>query len=280
MRNRLKRLVNSGPALGLVVTSVSSGTMPPVLVPHEEQPELLRILAELRFGLQIDLVDAAEPVEVVDVGAAEQRAERRVHVVQRHAGLEHLAAIDVGVDLRHGRAIERVDAPDLRPLARGLHEPRVCCARYSGDPPLRSWSCIVNPAPVPRPGMAGGPERDDARLGDLLRERPVQRRDHAVGVRSSVVPVVPRLELHEEEAHVRGVGAGQQRVAGDGVEALDGLVLRQDRLGLLHDRIGALERGRVGQQRVDQQIALILLRHEAARNALDERERSRSTARR
>ena len=34
----------------------------------------------------------------------------------------------------------------------------VCCARYSGEPPLRSCNCIVNPDPVPRPGMAGGPK--------------------------------------------------------------------------------------------------------------------------
>ena len=33
------------------------------------------------------------------------------------------------------------------------------------------------------PGDGGGPEGHDARFGNLLRERPVQRRDHAVGVR-------------------------------------------------------------------------------------------------
>ena len=121
-RNRLKRFVNSGPAPGLVVISVSSGTMPPALVLHEEQPELFRIRPELRLGLDVHLVHAAEPVEVVHVGAAEQRAERGVHVVQLHAGLQHLAAIDVGVDLRDRRPIQRADASDLRPLARGLHE--------------------------------------------------------------------------------------------------------------------------------------------------------------
>ena len=50
---------------------------------HEEQPELLRIPPELGLGLHVDLVHAAEPVEVVHVGAAEQRAERRVDVVER-----------------------------------------------------------------------------------------------------------------------------------------------------------------------------------------------------
>ena len=33
----------------------------------------------------------------------------------------------------------------------------VCAARYSGVPPPRSCSSIVKPAPVPSPGIAGGP---------------------------------------------------------------------------------------------------------------------------
>ena len=40
----------------------------------------------------------------------------------------------------------------------------------------------------------------------------------------------------------------------------------QHRLSLLHHRVGALERRGVGQQRVDEEKALVLLGHEAARN--------------
>ena len=133
---------------------------------------------------------------------------------------------------------------------------------------MRSCSCIVKPAPVPRPGIAGGPNATTTASGNLLRERLVERRDDAVGVPSSRVPVMPRLELHEEEAHVRRVRAGEQAEAGDRVVALDGVVGRQDRLGLLHHGVGALERRGVGQQRVDQQVALVLLGHEPAGNAL------------
>ena len=121
-RNRLKRLVNSGPDGGPRGDQRVERDHAARLVPHEEEPELLRVLPELRLGLHVHLVDAAELVEVVDVGAAEQRAERGVDVVQLHAGLQHLAAIDVGVDLRHARAVERGDASDLRPLPRRLHE--------------------------------------------------------------------------------------------------------------------------------------------------------------
>ncbi len=105
-----------------MVTSVFERHHAAPRVLHEEQSELFRIAPELRLGLDVDLVDAAEPVEVVHVGTAEQRPERGVHVVELDAGLQHLAAIDVGIDLRHRRAIQRADAPDLRPFAGRLHE--------------------------------------------------------------------------------------------------------------------------------------------------------------
>src|SRR4029453_9677469 len=89
---------------------------------HEEQAELTRIAPELRLRLDVDLVDAPEFVEVVDVRAAEQRAERRVDIGDLHAGLEDPAAIDVGVDLRHRRAVESAGPADLRPLARRFEE--------------------------------------------------------------------------------------------------------------------------------------------------------------
>ena len=110
--------MNSGPLVGRVVTSVSSGTISPSRAADEEQAELLRVAPVLRLGLHVHLVDTPEPVEVVDVGAAEERPERGVDVGERDADLQHLAAVDVGVDLRHRRAVERRDAPDLRPLAR------------------------------------------------------------------------------------------------------------------------------------------------------------------
>ena len=52
---------------------------------HEEEAELLGIGPIFGFRLDVHLVDAAETVEVVHVGAAEQRAERGVDVLQRHA---------------------------------------------------------------------------------------------------------------------------------------------------------------------------------------------------
>ena len=67
----------------------------------------------------------------------------------------------------------------------------VCAARYSGEPPLRSCSCIVKPAPVPRPGNRRRAERDDRPFADLLRERPVERGDDAVGVLLRGDPVAP-----------------------------------------------------------------------------------------
>src|SRR4029078_8591033 len=86
------------------------------------QAELLRIASVLRLGLHVDLVHAPEPVDVVDMRAAEERAERGVDVLQRSAHFQHLRPIDVRVDLRYARAIQRANATDFWSLTRGLHE--------------------------------------------------------------------------------------------------------------------------------------------------------------
>src|SRR4029077_12277795 len=92
------------------------------LTSYEEQTQLAGIPPEFRLGLDVYLVDAAELVEVVDVRAAQERAERRVDVAELHAGLQDLAAVDVGEDLRDAGAIEGVDPADLRTLACGFDE--------------------------------------------------------------------------------------------------------------------------------------------------------------
>ena len=175
--------MNSGPEAGAGADQRVERDHAARLVPHEEEPELLRVLPELRLGLQVHLVDAAELVEVVDVGAAEQRAERGVDVVQQHARLEHLAAIDVGEHLRHARAVQRADASDLRPLARRLDE----ALRLLGEVLRRAAAAILQLHREPGAGAEtrnrGRPEGEHLPFRDLLRERPVQRVDDFPGVR-------------------------------------------------------------------------------------------------
>src|SRR5262249_48681187 len=145
-----------------------------------KQTELTRIAAVLGLRLQIDLVDTAEAIEVVDVRTAEQRAERGVDVGELHAGLHHLAAIDVRVDLRHHRAIQRRDTTDLRSLPRRVHE----ALRLLGEICRRAAAAILQLNREARAGSQAGNRRrtegDDGSPGDLTTELSIERLDHAL----------------------------------------------------------------------------------------------------
>src|SRR5262249_13131588 len=164
----------------------------------------------------VHLVDASELVEVVDVRASEQRTERRVDVGELDTGLRHLAAVDVGENLRNRSAIQRVDAADLRPLARRFDEP----LRLLRQVIRRAAAAILK---LEREARAraearngGRTERDDRPFANLASEGLVESLRHHGG-RMRAAAMLPRLELNEEEAHVRGVRPRQQAEAADGV---------------------------------------------------------------
>ena len=77
-----------------------------------------RIAAVLRLGLDVDAEEAAEPVEVVDVAAAQARRHRLVGLVDRHPELARLLAVELDLDLRVARVERGEDVADLRTLAR------------------------------------------------------------------------------------------------------------------------------------------------------------------
>ena len=146
----------------------------------------------------------------------------------------------------------------------------VCSARYCGAPPLRSCSCIVKPAPVPRPGIAGGPNASTCPSGISCANAWFSASTTPVACASALCRSSHGLSCTKKKPMFEEYADGEQRVAADRVEALDRLVLLQDRLGLPHHRVGPLERRRVGQLRVDHDVALVLLRHEAAGDLPDQ----------
>ena len=121
--------------------------------------------------------------------------------------------------------------------------------------------------------MAGGPKATTAASGIWLANARLSAAMTPLALFLGAVAIVPGLQRHEEEAHVRRVRAGQQAEPGDRVVALDRMVRREDRFGLLHHGVGSFERRAVGQQRVDEDVALVLLGHEPGGNALDESHR-------
>ena len=139
--------------------------------------------------------------------------------------LEHLVAIDVGVDLRHRGAERRVDAGELGPLARRgeelLQRRRSRCSIDAAAD--RSCSQNVKPPCEPRPGIDGGMTANAAASGISCRNLRVQPVDDRARVQRRLVALVPRLQADEVEAVVRRRDARQQAEADDGVEGADAL---------------------------------------------------------
>ena len=111
-----------------------------------------------------------------------------------------------------------------------------------------------------------GAEDVDQPVLDLLLEIGLQlggdasRRKGRVAARSVEV-----VEHHVHRAEIGGVGAQQDRLAGDGHGVLHAGVLVGDLLDAVHDPLGPLHGGRVGQLHVHQQVALVLRGNEARR---------------
>ena len=122
----------------------------PAGIAHEQEWRVRHV------GLHVDLVDAAEPVEVVHVGAAEQRAERGREEQQRghrdglQLGLEGgqhqpaerlLEQLDLDAALRRVLGIEPVGA-ELRFLKKGVKDKEgmkeLQCAQAGGGEGVRT----------------------------------------------------------------------------------------------------------------------------------------------
>ena len=140
------------------------------------------------------------------------------------------------------------------------------------SPPERSSRMKVKPPAVPTPGIAGGEnaKRDAFRqLGQFAVQVRLDGRVLFLGLR----PLVPGLERHEEEAAVRVLHGAEQAEADDGRVALHAGRVLEDLLDFPARLVGPLERGGVGQLKADEDIALVLLGQEAARQTPAEHHR-------
>ncbi len=113
--------------------------------------------AEVLVGLGAHLVDAAEGVEVVDIGRAEIDLQRLEDVGDRHVEHARLGAVDLEKDLRARGREGGEDAGQLRRVRRAAHQlARGRRARGSMLASTRSCSCILKPPALPMPRTGGG----------------------------------------------------------------------------------------------------------------------------
>ena len=216
-----------------------------------------------RLGLQYDPIDAAELVEVVDVERAELGLQGGEELVQRHALLLRLVAVDVDPDLRHVGLEGGEDVAQLR--AAGW--PATISARSAA-----ASSCEIAAPRVLKLEVeaAGGAEAADGRRieGDHVRlrdrgELAADALQDALRPGARRVALEPRLQDGEQHAAVGRGGAGEEAVAADGDDAADaGRMPCRMSLTCVHHLAGARQRRRRRQLDVDEEVALVLVRQE------------------
>ena len=217
-----------------------------------------------RLGRHQHLPRPAVLVEVVDVVGAERARERAVDLVDRHAELLRFLPVGVDVELRDGRAPQRLRAAELR-IAVGAGEK---CLRDFRQAFRAAFAPVLDvelePSRRPQAEDRRRVEGEHQRLLDP--HRPAE--ELADEARRGHLALVPR-HLHDEER-----GGAVAEAAADEVEARernDVLIgrVRADRfLHLLDDLVRALQRRAVGQEHRADVEALVLVGHEASRRGL------------
>src|SRR5262249_28584126 len=143
-----------------------------------------------------------EPVELVDVGAAEVRLEGLVDVGDRYALLQDLVAIDVGVDLRHAGPEHGGEARELGALAGRLHELLHVLVEEGDVAPFAVLEVEGEAAGRAEAGDLRRGEAEDQRLGNRLAELLVERGKKRVDGVLERLPLLPGLQGDEEEGVV------------------------------------------------------------------------------
>ena len=124
---------------------------------------------------------------------------------------------------------------------------------------------ILKPPAVPRPSTGGAPKTLISPSLDFALEESLELRGDRVGRRARVGPVVKLVEHHVHRAEIGRIGVHQDRLARDRHGVLDSGQIVGQFLDRAHGHLRPLERRRVGQLHVDQQVALVLRRDEAGR---------------
>ena len=104
LRNKLKRLVYSGPETRLIVTSDAKRRHLALRVANVEVINLVGAIAELRFRLQVDLPLPSKAIELVNISAAKECLQCLEHITELKPLLKTAILIDIHKQLRYRRA--------------------------------------------------------------------------------------------------------------------------------------------------------------------------------
>ena len=229
--------------------------------------QVLDCLRNVGVGLDVDLPGAAEAVEVVDVQRAEVDLQRVEHLVIDTPMRLGLGAVDVQVQPRRvgaeageqalqlglcsalgRRCRRRRPAASSRPAVAAVLDHDLEAARRAQALHRRAPKTLTRPPPISSLKSLAAARR--------RWRRPTGRGSWRCWKSSSMTYIEPKFER---------VGVEQERLPRDGDRVLDARRAPGDLLDACHHRLRPLDRRRVGQLHVDQQIALVLRRDEAGR---------------
>ena len=243
---------------------VPSGTIVPGVVANLELLDVLDLLAELGVGLDVHLPGAAEAVEIVDVERAEVDLERVEDFGHGDAHGLGLVAVDVEEEPGRVGAETAEQALQAGDIVAGVVDDLLAHLLKRGRPlSPRSSMMILKPPAVPRPSTGGAPKT-------FTRPSLISSWNVAWSVAAIASPESPRAVRSWKSSSMTymapkfgALALKQDRLAGDGHGVLDARGLAGDFLDAMHDPLGPLHRGGVGQLDVHQQVALVLHGNEA-----------------
>ncbi len=183
-------------------------------IANVDLPQRGDISAVRPFALDVDLPDASEQVEVVDVDAAHCRLQGAEHIVHAEAQRLRLLAVDVEIDRRIVRRVGRENSGQPRVLVGGREEPLHNAVHRRRLLPLEPFELVFEPSGGRQPDDRRKVERDDGRRADLLSlaEHP---RDQRLRRIRRPPTIGERLQRRNHEGRIRLVDAVDDREADD-----------------------------------------------------------------
>ena len=229
-----------------------------------EHTNAILAIPVLGFSLHVDFVQPAEAVEVVDVGAAQERANRRVDVRQLDTQFQRLGLVDVYIHLRDTRAKQRAGAGYLRALGCRRDEFLRLLGQVLGRIAAEILQHHRKPGARAETGDCRRPESESNALGNTRRKIVVEASNNILRVIAEVGSLVPVPELQENESRI-GLGRpGQHAVTADGGIAFNRIEFRDDVFDVGHNGLGPLQRCGVRELQCRKDVTLVLFGHEAA----------------
>src|SRR4029077_14004310 len=234
----------------------------PAAVAHIELPHVLQIRPVRRFRLHVHLPCTAEIVEVVDELPSHESLNGFVNIADGDTLLQHFFPVDIHELLRHAWQKGCADRANFGTLASGRQElVQVACQELNvpSGPVLKHERKSAGSA---HSRDRGWRETEDSSLRQTA-EFLVQARFDLLILFRAGFTVAPGLQSDKIEGVVSGPDKAEQAEADDAREVLDAGRAGENLLNLFRCRCRSLQRSRIRELHVDEEVALVFIGQEA-----------------